>query len=1364
MRSITRQRSLEGISRLFILGFLALIMTTLGTSQALAQGKSCNPDLDFRIADPGPYFLGDALRVSANLGARDIDLGNYMDIESFGFALNCHTGEDFHTCNSAGHTVLFLNQPTTDCMNAETPPQPAKLLVPQGNRVPIRTVGSPIRTSANSQCNVQFDVSVTGLAKDNDGNIINNRVVQAMGWPIEGGDPASCDNGLTSAASSTISYDVETCEIAVRKQVSLDQINWSDADTAESAIDVGTTDRAYYRLVVENTGTADYIGQMHITDDDFDFEGWVDGLAAGEVVELGGQGSEFDVNAICADLGVGEFVFTNTATVEGVCRSDTHALGEVLASGSNVAKINCKPYDINSRPKVRIEKTTNGQDADEVPGPYVAPGSQVTWDYTVYNDGTQAVWLDKIEDNEEGAVSCEKNYLLPAEFTDCTAIPGTAVTGQYANVAKVWATGAGNGLKTEATDPSHYFGITASIDLVKTANPQTFSALDELITYTFAVSNTSNVPLENVFVEDFLTGLSAISCPEDMLAPLGETGSSMYCVATYRITQADLNAGKVDNTATAYGTAPNGNEVSDTDKEEITATLESGLTLVKTAFPATYSKVGDPITYSYQLTNSGEVTLYPKYSVADNKTGVTCPSEPSELDPGGSVTCSATYYITQDDITNKLVTNTAKGTAKDAPSGGNDVHSNEDSETVYYTGIAVLKEVWDDKGKAWRDANDADSAPVANWPAGAQYRITVTNTGLVDLENVVINDTEVGLTNFIVNSGSLAVGQSVELTGGALDVYPVCDKSGSYENTVIASGKAVSGSTEVQASDNAFVVCVGKPDILVKKYISIDDGASWHDAGIPELQEPPLPYIDPADPVPVESGALYKITVKNTGQVDLVDVIIDDPLISDQPYALGNGNDPDDVDLTVNQELVITKAEWPALERAQVCGTSGIFQNVATADGTSAEWDIDSDTDTDDAFLECIGDPRIKVTKEVSVDDGASWHDANTAPYPTALVEDSPEALYRITVKNLDDEVTLYDVVLNDAELGLVDYEIGTLAPLAEVEITPAGHGGDVLDDDFKDLDICPNTGEKTNTVSVTGTSEAGESDTASDLATVECIGSPEIRVVKKVSKDGINFYDANSPAAAVVALAPAAAWYRIEVTNIGNEALENVSITDEDLGIFDFIPEGEAGLGMLGKGETVIIKHANADSNTVPELYDEFACETGGDPFENIVVVVSDSSESGAQPTDDDNAWFDCNEPQNICVDDQGNVLGTPTTLKMEYNSTPTGTNAQGAVGEFLNAYTADDWHLVTTVNISEFIGNKITEGKDIPYVSGSVVVIDGSFREGGASKIPPTIRLEFRTENGEAVQWISFHGSCSAALYVGDEYSGMTIIGHTR
>ena len=117
----------------------------------------------------------------------------------------------------------------------------------------------------------------------------------------------------------------------------------------------------------------------------------------------------------------------------------------------------------------------------------------------------------------------------------------------------------------------------------------------------------------------------------------------------------------------------------------------------------------------------------------------------------------------------------------------------------------------------------------------------MTNTGLVDLENVVINDTEVGLTNFIVNSGSLAVGQSVELTGGALDVYPVCDKSGSYENTVIASGKAVSGSTEVQASDNAFVVCVGKPDILVKKYISIDDGASWHDAGIPELQEPPLP-------------------------------------------------------------------------------------------------------------------------------------------------------------------------------------------------------------------------------------------------------------------------------------------------------------------------------------------------------------------------------------------------------------------------------------------------------------------------------------------------------------------------------------------
>ena len=73
----------------------------------------------------------------------------------------------------------------------------------------------------------------------------------------------------------------------------------------------------------------------------------------------------------------------------------------------------------------------------------------------------------------------------------------------------------------------------------------------DLISYSFVVTNTGNVPLTNVSVSDPLSGLSAISCPSGNPIPSLGVGGSETCTATYAITQADINAGSVLNTATA---------------------------------------------------------------------------------------------------------------------------------------------------------------------------------------------------------------------------------------------------------------------------------------------------------------------------------------------------------------------------------------------------------------------------------------------------------------------------------------------------------------------------------------------------------------------------------------------------------------------------------------------------------------------------------------------------------------------------------------------------------------------------------------------------------------------------------------------
>ena len=211
-----------------------------------------------------------------------------------------------------------------------------------------------------------------------------------------------------------------------------------------------------------------------------------------------------------------------------------------------------------------------------------------------------------------------------------------------------------------------------ALDVVKTVTSSGPYTLGGSIEYSIVVTNTGFLTLTGVTVND--PGAVVGACTPAQPASV-DSSATLTCPATHVVTQADLDAGSFLNTATADSdqTGP------DTDDATVTFTQSPALAIDKTALQATYSVAGQIIDYSYEVTNSGNVTLDGPFSVADDKsTDESCPPT-ATLAPGAAITCTATYTITAGDITAGSVTNIATAT-----NGDETVTSPSDTVTITY--------------------------------------------------------------------------------------------------------------------------------------------------------------------------------------------------------------------------------------------------------------------------------------------------------------------------------------------------------------------------------------------------------------------------------------------------------------------------------------------------------------------------------------------------------------------------------------------------------------------------------------------------------------------------------------------------------
>ncbi|HEX4189552.1 MAG TPA: collagen-binding domain-containing protein [Marmoricola sp.] len=193
------------------------------------------------------------------------------------------------------------------------------------------------------------------------------------------------------------------------------------------------------------------------------------------------------------------------------------------------------------------------------------------------------------------------------------------------------------------TAPTH-----PSIKLVKSASA--IADLDnngtdagDTITYSFAVTNTGDVALTALALNDPLLG-GAISCPAGSLA----AGAATTCTSTsYTISAADMAAGSVTNSATVSGTAPDSTVVTGTSSVSTTLTPttppppSTANVKITKAVDNDHPRPGDTVTYTVTASNAGPAAAQ-NVSVSDAlPSGITFVSASSPCTyAGGTITCS----------------------------------------------------------------------------------------------------------------------------------------------------------------------------------------------------------------------------------------------------------------------------------------------------------------------------------------------------------------------------------------------------------------------------------------------------------------------------------------------------------------------------------------------------------------------------------------------------------------------------------------------------------------------------------------------------------------------------------------------------
>ncbi len=753
-------------------------------------------------------------------------------------------------------------------------------------------------------------------------------------------------------------------------------------------------------------------------------------------------------------------------------------------------------------------------------------GDKVNYLITVKNNGTVPVNNISVADKEvelkesilnlpvgasaEYHVSYEikEGDIQAGKFTNTVDVVG--YYEKYHNTQEIKATASATVNTVSAQ--SH---LTVSKRVISTPKDGDAYTLGEKIVYEIEVKNDGNQTLTNVSPKDELTGKVWDSSEDPGLKEM-KPGDTWTGTTTYEVQEKDIIKGSVTNVAQAAGCSPDPQEnVVGTGTVTVdTAKANADFTVEKKAVGNDSEKfyaLNEVVDYTITVTNTGNVTLT-NVDVKDALTGGEANFK--DMAPGATNSFTTQYKVTEDDIRRGEVINKVNAGAKFANGYAKNVSAEETIKTVAKKPhLTISKKI--------------ESTPKngATYALGEtiNYVIAAVNDGNQTLTHVVLKDP---LTDEEWEISEIKPLESTDLIRTSHVVTADDIAKGEVVNVVTATGIGLDPERDVTPGEIKAYTVVSEPRLLVEKHVVGNDPDKQYKLG---------------------EAVNYIITVKNTGNVDINEIGVDD-VLTEENWSIGTLKPNEKKEIKTKSHRV-TEQE---ISEGQVVNKANAWGKPATGGNLNEEASATVKTEKPNSHLTVT-----KVTTSIPAD-GIAYRLGETIEYKIGVLNDG--------------NITLHNVVVADP-LTNQSWEIKEIKPNQSSTVMETSYV-------VQEADII--RGKVVNETVVKGVNDNDPEPTVIEGRTEDDTeGQSRLLILsKKVT---------STPANGTAYALGETITYEIRALNKGNQTLYNVQVDDKLTGWSWTIPEIKPGQQSAAMETAYVVQEADIMNGCVYNVASAF-------------------------------------------------------------------------------------------------------------------------------------------------------------------------------